>query len=240
MDAQTCLKKLQCVGVLNFSTVGLDGTPQARCISAIHYTSDALYFFTARGKEFCRELLHDGQVQILAYTRYKEMIRVSAKAVPVPEAEQKRCIALIFQEQPYLSNVYPGATREIGIVFVVRDMRIEYFHLGVKPILRVTYTLGKGKHDQQHQKRSCTQCQKLPESRCMPVQWWQHHIKHSEYVQCIYRNQKIYIFLHCLSLAFEFVINISYSGLFVHCFPYKFVFQTTTLALCCANISVTS
>ena len=72
MDAQTCLKKLQCVGVLNFSTVGLDGTPQARCISAIHYTSDALYFFTARGKEFCRELLHDGQVQILAYTRYKE------------------------------------------------------------------------------------------------------------------------------------------------------------------------
>ena len=55
-------EKLQCVGVLNFSTVGLDGTPQARCISAIHYTSDALYFFTARGKEFCRELLHDGQV----------------------------------------------------------------------------------------------------------------------------------------------------------------------------------
>lgn len=146
MDAQTCLKKLQCVGVLNFSTVGLDGTPQARCISAIHYTSDALYFFTARGKEFCRELLHDGQVQILAYTRYKEMIRVSAKAVPVPEAEQKRCIDLIFQEQPYLSNVYPGATREIGIVFVVQDMRIEYFHLGVKPIFRETYTLGKGKH----------------------------------------------------------------------------------------------
>lgn len=76
----------------------LDGTPQARCISAIHYTSDALYIFTVRGKEFCRELLHDGQVQILAYTRYKEMIRVSAKAVPVPEAEQKRCIDLIFQE----------------------------------------------------------------------------------------------------------------------------------------------
>ena len=29
MDAQTCLKKLQYVGVLNFATVGLDGTPQA-------------------------------------------------------------------------------------------------------------------------------------------------------------------------------------------------------------------
>ena len=37
MDAQTCLKKLQYVGVLSFATVGLDGTPQIRCISAIHY-----------------------------------------------------------------------------------------------------------------------------------------------------------------------------------------------------------
>ena len=75
MDAQTCLKKLEYVGVLNFATVGLDGTPQIRCISAIHYEPDKLYFFTARGKDFCRELLQDGQVQILAYTRYKEMIR---------------------------------------------------------------------------------------------------------------------------------------------------------------------
>lgn len=144
MDAQTCLKKLQYVGVLNFATVGLDKSPQVRCISAVHYEPDALYFFTARGKVFCRELLHDGQVQILAYTRYKEMIRVSAKAVVVPEEEQKKYRELIFQEQPYLANVYPGSTREIGIIFCVRDMQIEYFHLGVHPIFRMQYTIGNG------------------------------------------------------------------------------------------------
>lgn len=144
MDAQTCLKKLQYVGVLNFATVGLDGTPQVRCISAIHYEQNALYFFTARGKEFCRELLHDGQVQILAYTRYKEMIRISARAVLAAEAEQKNYIDLIFQEQPYLENVYPGKTREIGIVFAVQDMQIEYFNLGVNPIFREHYLVGNG------------------------------------------------------------------------------------------------
>lgn len=144
MDAQTCLQKLQYVGVLNFATVGLDGTPQVRCISAIHYEQNALYFFTARGKDFCRELLHDERVQVLAYTRYKEMIRVSAKAVPVAEAEQKNYIDLIFREQPYLENVYPGKTREIGIVFVIRDMQIEYFHLGVNPIFREQYLVGNG------------------------------------------------------------------------------------------------
>lgn len=144
MNAQTCLKKLEYVGVLSFATVGLNGTPQIRCISAIHYEADALYFFTARGKSFCKELLADGSIQILAYTRYKEMIRVSARAVPVPEIEQHKWIDAIFKEQPYLANVYPGDTRKIGIVFSVSDMGIEYFNLGVNPIFRENYVIGKG------------------------------------------------------------------------------------------------
>mgnify|MGYP000289669111 CR=1 FL=1 len=64
MDLETCLKKLKYIGVLAFATVDLEGAPQIRNISAIHYEKDAIYFFTARGKEFCRELLEDGRVQI--------------------------------------------------------------------------------------------------------------------------------------------------------------------------------
>ena len=64
MDLATCLKKMELVGVLAFATVDSDGAPQIRNISAIHYESDAIYFFTARGKNFCRELLEDGRVQI--------------------------------------------------------------------------------------------------------------------------------------------------------------------------------
>lgn len=166
MDMQTCLKKLQHVGVLSFATIGMDATPQIRCISAIHYEPDAFYFFTARGKEFCRELLHDGHVQILAYTRYKEMIRVSARAVPLPETEQSNHIDLIFREQPYLSHLYPGDTRSIGIVFAVRDMEIEYFNLGVNPIFRERYRAG---NDTMRQKgyritERCTGC-----GKCAPV-----------------------------------------------------------------------
>ena len=55
MDAQTCLNKLRYVGVLSFATVDGEGNPQVRNISAIHYEPDALYFFTARGKDFCKE-----------------------------------------------------------------------------------------------------------------------------------------------------------------------------------------
>lgn len=145
MDAKTCLQKLQYVGVLAFATVDEHGAPQVRNISAVHYEPDAIYFFTAKGKDFCRQLLSDGRVQILGYTRYKEMIRLSARARRVCEADQQRWIDTIFSEQPYLSNVYPGDTRKLaGIVFEITDGEIEYFHLGVRPILRERYAIGGG------------------------------------------------------------------------------------------------
>ncbi len=142
MDAQTCLKKLQYVGVLNFATVDKFGKPQIRNISAIHYEEQSMYFFTARGKSFCEELLEDGNVQILGYTKYKEMIRLSAKVERVSDDEQKKWINLIFEEQPYLSNVYPDNTREIGIIFCIRNAAIEYFNLGVNPIFRENFCIG--------------------------------------------------------------------------------------------------
>ena len=142
MDLETCLKKMELVGVLAFATVDSQGAPQIRNISAIHYEKDALYFFTARGKNFCKELEEDGRVQILAYTRYKEMIRLSGKAYAVAEDQQKKWTDVIFAEQAYLANVYPGETRDIGIIFCIDRAEIEYFNLGVNPIFRQTYCMG--------------------------------------------------------------------------------------------------
>lgn len=142
MDAKTCLKKLEYIGVLAFATVDACGSPQIRNVSAIHYEEDAMYFFTARGKNFCKELLEDGRVQVLGYTKYKEMIRLSARAVQVPASEQDEYMEKIFEEQPYLKNVYPGDTRKIGTIFSIQDAEIEYFNLGVNPIFRENYVIG--------------------------------------------------------------------------------------------------
>ena len=86
--------------------------------------------------------MEDGRVQVLCYTKYKEMIRLSGKAYPVADEEQRKWIDTIFEEQPYLANVYPGDTREIDIIFCIDNAQIEYFNLGVNPIFRETYTLG--------------------------------------------------------------------------------------------------
>ena len=173
MDAQTCLKKLEYVGVLSFATVDKDGAPQIRNISAIHYEKDRMIFFTAKGKAFCEELLTDGRVQVLGYTKYKEMIRLSAKAIPVPEDEQEKWIDTIFSEQPYLSNVYPGDTRRLaGIVFEISNAGIEYFNLGVNPIFRESYTIGDGNVTQKGYFISencigCGKCLKNCPQRCI-------------------------------------------------------------------------
>lgn len=188
MDAKTCLQKLQYVGVLAFATVDEHGAPQIRNISAIHYEPEAMYFFTAKGKDFCRQLLADGRVQILGYTKYKEMIRLSAHAKPVCETAQQKWTDTIFEEQPYLSNVYPGDTRKLaGIVFEITDAEIEYFHLGVNPIFRESYIIGSGivKEKGYQITDTCIGCGSCAEhcpQRCiepgMPYQIQQEHCLH--------------------------------------------------------------
>ena len=172
MDVATCLKKMELVGVLAFATVDREGAPQIRNISAIHYEKDALYFFTARGKNFCQELLEDGRVQILCYTKYKEMIRLSGRAYAVSDDEQIKWRDKIFEEQPYLANVYPDETRDIGIIFCIDQAEIEYFNLGVHPIFRETYLLGNGKITEKGYVITdtcigCGTCQSVCPQRCI-------------------------------------------------------------------------
>ena len=66
MDLQTCLQKLEYVGVLNFATVGEDGSPQIRNISAIHYEKDGLYFLRREERIFAGSCLATGGSRFLA------------------------------------------------------------------------------------------------------------------------------------------------------------------------------
>lgn len=145
MDLETCIKKLQYVGVLAFATVDKDGSPQVRNISAIHYEEGAMYFLTARGKSFARQLKRDGRVQVIGYTKYKETIRLSGRAVEVAENEQRHWRDVLYAEQPYLENVYPGETKNIDTMFVIKDYTVEYFCLSTRPITREYFASGAGK-----------------------------------------------------------------------------------------------
>lgn len=140
MDAKTCLEKLDLITTLSMATVDEDGMPQNRIISAIYIEDNFLYFYTARGKEFTNQLKNTNKISILGLSKFKEQIRLTGEVKQAKE--QRKYIDLIFKKYPYLYNVYPNKTNEIGIIFKIENAEIEYFNLGVKPIFRDTYTIG--------------------------------------------------------------------------------------------------
>lgn len=130
----------------SFATVDAQGHPRVRIISALHFEPDAIYFYTARGKNFARELQESGgKLEILAYSEERnDTIRLSCTAEVVPADEQRHWIDVQFSEQSYLYNVYLGETNEIGIMFVVRNGEFEWFNLASKPITRECLPFGQG------------------------------------------------------------------------------------------------
>lgn len=130
----------------SFATVDAQGHPHVRIISALHFEPDAIYFYTARGKNFARELQESGgKLEILAYSEERnDTIRLSCTAEVVPADEQRHWIDVQFSEQSYLYNVYLGETNEIGIMFVVRNGEFEWFNLASKPITRECLPFGQG------------------------------------------------------------------------------------------------
>lgn len=92
--------------------------------------------------EICLKKLQ--YVGVLAFATVDSQGNPQIRNISAIHYEQDHWIERIFQEQPYLANVYPGNTREIGIVFEIRDGAIEYFNLGVRPIFRESYTIGQG------------------------------------------------------------------------------------------------
>lgn len=143
MDAETCIKKIGYVGIVEMATVDRNGDPQVRVISTLHFEGHRIYFLTARGKPFAEEIALNGKLQIIAFTRFKETIRAYGHCERVtPAEEEDRIRDAVFEEQPYMSNVYPGKTRSILSAYVLEDYGIEYFNLGTHPIDRAVFDIG--------------------------------------------------------------------------------------------------
>lgn len=143
---QQLLDMMEELDTYSFATVDAQGFPRVRIISALHFEPDAIYFYTARGKNFARELDEsDGRLEILAYSEERnDTIRLSCIAERVPEDQQRHWIDVQFTEQSYLYNVYPGETNEIGVMYVVRNGEFEWFNLASKPITRECVPFGAG------------------------------------------------------------------------------------------------
>lgn len=145
MNAQECLQILRKIKDVAFATVDGKGQPQVRIIDIMLVENDKIYFCTARGKDFYRQLMENGQVAITGMNKEYQMVRVNGKAHKLKE--QKKWIARIFEENPSMNAVYPGDSRYILEAFCIEKGTGEFFDLGQTPINRETFTFGDVKEE---------------------------------------------------------------------------------------------
>ena len=136
-----CLEQVREVidGVL--STVDEEGNSQSRIIDIMHTDEDTVYFLTARGKDVYKELINHPQ---MSYVNLKDNKSVRINGIAERLEDQRKWIDLMFEENSYMNNVYPGDSRYILEAFKVTKGEIEFFDLNRKPILRENFSIGNG------------------------------------------------------------------------------------------------
>lgn len=140
MNAQRCLEILREIKDVAFATVDSKGFPQVRIIDVMIVENEKLYFCTARGKEFYRQLTESGQVAVTGVNKEFQMVRLNGKVVKM--AAHKEWIDRIFENNPSMNAVYPNESRYILEAFCIDNGHIEFFDLGKEPIVRESFSFG--------------------------------------------------------------------------------------------------
>lgn len=129
-----------------FATVDEQGLPAARVIDIMLTDEDSLYFITAKGKAFYRQLKRTPFVAISGMAGGEGSM--SKRAVSVRGAVEELgsgLMARVFAENPYMAQIYPTKeSREALTVFRLYEGEGEYFDLSTKPVTRHGFHIGKG------------------------------------------------------------------------------------------------
>lgn len=125
----------------SIATIGNDGHPQTRIIDMMYQDEKGVYFLTAKGKEFYRQLMEQKYVAISA-TKDKIGISLRGKI----EVAEKEYVDILFDHNPYMKEIYPGNTRDAIVVFRLYKAQGEYFDItNPSHIVRETIMVGDTK-----------------------------------------------------------------------------------------------
>lgn len=132
------------------ATVDGKGHPVTRVIDVMLVDDTTLYFITAKGKEFYRQLMEQKFVSISGACGGEGMDKKEAsihmKAISirgvVKNIGQQR-LDEVFDKNPYMNEIYPDAASKKALeVFCITEGTGEFFDLSTKPITREDFVVG--------------------------------------------------------------------------------------------------
>jgi len=128
------LRELKSVSVA--SSAG--NKPYSRIIDVMLHEGEKLYFVTARGKHFYKQLKDNPFIAVTGMSNSYVTVRASGPIEFIGEEYRER----IFNENRVLSEIYPRETSEILEVFCMTKCRGEVFDLSTNQPKRERFSYG--------------------------------------------------------------------------------------------------
>lgn len=136
MKQLSFLRELKSV---TFATIE-NGVPQAR-IAEVMLIEDKIYFLSARGKAFYKQLLDNKHVALVGMDNQFRTIRINGIAQPA----DCTYVDKIFEQNPDLGNIYAQNQRDILEAFCISKGVGEIFDLSSTPPKRERFAFGGAK-----------------------------------------------------------------------------------------------
>ena len=106
------------------ATIGEDCHPQTRVIDIMLWDEKGIYFLTAKGKAFYKQLMEQ---KYIALSATKNKIAISLRGYVKNIHAEK--LDEIFEKNPYMKGIYPDDTRAALEVFWLYQATGEYFDI---------------------------------------------------------------------------------------------------------------
>lgn len=106
------------------ATLDKNGRPITRIIDIMLYDDQGIYFLTAKGKEFYRQLMEQKYISLSA-VKDKRSITLRGETENIGSEKLDE----IFEKNPYMKGIYPDDTREALEVFRLYKAAGEFFDI---------------------------------------------------------------------------------------------------------------
>ena len=140
------------------ATIGADGHPQLRTIDMMLWDERGVYFLTAKGKDFYKQLTEQKYIALsAAKNKLSVSIRGKVKNIYSEKLEE------IFEENVYMKEIYPEGTRNALEVFCLYEAYGEYFDISnPSHIVRDSFVIGnaEAEHHGYFINDNCCGCKK--------------------------------------------------------------------------------
>jgi uncharacterized pyridoxamine 5'-phosphate oxidase family protein/NAD-dependent dihydropyrimidine dehydrogenase PreA subunit len=121
-----------------FATVN-KGEPDVRIADVMIVGEDGLYFLTARGKPYFKQLKEKHKLAICGMDRNYVTVRVVGD---IQFCNERSMVDKIFEHNPVMNDLYPGEKRDILEAFQMYRGKGEIFDLSNKPPNRERFAFG--------------------------------------------------------------------------------------------------